>query len=153
MKTHFRFFLSHVKTRKNARKILFNRVLLPILLRKTRQRRGVAYDVIEELLRLILSKYFPALCHKLIYEIAILHSINRERCDKKYYNFFSPFYSRIHKKLKQLFSSFLQNIRTDIVNGAFFSIFMKVQDIFSLFHEISFFTSSNFRTSSRVTRE
>ena len=58
-------------------------VLLPILLRKTRQRRGVTYDVIDELRRLSLSKCFPVLCHKLIYEIAIFHSINRETCDKK----------------------------------------------------------------------
>ena len=34
-------------TRKNARKTQFYRVLLPILLRKTRQRRGVTYDVID----------------------------------------------------------------------------------------------------------
>ena len=86
MKIHFRFFLSHVKLAKNARKILFFfRVLLPILLRKTRQRRGVTYDVIDELRRLSLSKCFPVLCHKLIYEIAIFHSINRETCDKTLY--------------------------------------------------------------------
>ena len=58
------------------------RVLLPILLRKTHQRQGLTYDVIDELPRLSLSKCFPALCHKLIYEIAIFHSINRETCDK-----------------------------------------------------------------------
>ena len=85
MKIHFRFFLSHVKLAKKARKTQFYRVLLPISLRKTRQRRGVAYDVIDELRRLSLSKCFPALCHKLIYEIAIFHSINRETCDKTYY--------------------------------------------------------------------
>ena len=82
MKILFRFFLSHVKLAKNARKTQFYRVLLPISLRKTRQRRGAAYDVIGELRRLSLSKCFPALCHKLIYEIAIFHSINRETCDK-----------------------------------------------------------------------
>ena len=82
MKIHFRFFLSHVKLAKNARKTQFYRVLLPISLRKTRQRRGVAYDVIDELRRLSLSKCFLALCHKLIYEIAIFHSINRKTCDK-----------------------------------------------------------------------
>ena len=32
-----------------------------------------------------LSKYFSVLCHKLIYEIAIFHSINQETCDKLYY--------------------------------------------------------------------
>ena len=47
-------------------------------LRKMRQRRGVTYVVIDELRRLSLSKCFPALCHKLIYEITIFHSINRE---------------------------------------------------------------------------
>ena len=82
MKIHFRFFLSHVKLAKKLRKTQFYRVLLPISLWKTRQRRGVAYDVIDKLRRLSLSKCFPALCHKLIYEIAILHSINRETCDK-----------------------------------------------------------------------
>ena len=50
MKIYFRFFLSHIKLTKNARKTQFYRVLLPILLRKTRQR----------------------LCHKLIYHM-ILH--------------------------------------------------------------------------------
>ena len=59
------------------------RVFLPILLRKTRQRRDVTYDVIDELRRLGLSKCFLVLCHKLIYEIAIFHSINGETCDKK----------------------------------------------------------------------
>ena len=63
----------------------FYRVLLLILLRKTRQRRGVTYDVIDELQRLSLSKCFPALCHKLIYEIAIFHSIKRETCDNSLY--------------------------------------------------------------------
>ena len=59
-------------THKNARKTQFYWVLLPILLRKTRQRRGVTYDVIDELRRLSLSKCFPPLCHKLIYHM-ILH--------------------------------------------------------------------------------
>ena len=71
-------------THKNARKTQFYRVLLPILLRKTRQRRGVTYDVIDELRRLSLSKYFPPLCHKLIYhmilhlwsEISLFHKFN-----------------------------------------------------------------------------
>ena len=43
------------------------------------------YDIIDELQRLSLSKYFPALCHKLIHEIAIFRSINRETCDKSRY--------------------------------------------------------------------
>ena len=64
MKIHVRFFLSHVKLTKTQ----VYRVLLPILL----QRRGVTYDVIDELRRLSLSKCFPPLCHKLIYYM-ILH--------------------------------------------------------------------------------
>ena len=43
-------------TRKNARKIQFYRVVLPISLRKTRKRRSIPYDVIDELRRLSLSK-------------------------------------------------------------------------------------------------
>ena len=39
-----------------------NTVLLPIFLRKTRQRRDITYDVKDELRRLSLSKCFPALC-------------------------------------------------------------------------------------------
>ena len=69
----------------NARKMQSYEVLLPILLRKTRQHRAVTYDVIEEPRRLSLSKCFPALCHKLIYAIAIFHSINWETCDKLIY--------------------------------------------------------------------
>ena len=82
MKTHFRFFLSHVKLVETQEKILFYLALLPILLRKTHQRWGIIYDIIDELRRLSPSKCFPALCHKLIYEIAIFHSINQETCDK-----------------------------------------------------------------------
>ena len=79
---------------KNVSKIHIYRVFLPILLRKTRQRRCVTYDVIDELRRLSLSKSSLALCHKLIYEIAIFHSINGERCDKiLYYLLYS--YSRM----------------------------------------------------------
>ena len=56
---------------------------VPILLRKTRQRRGVTYDVIDELRRLSLSKCFPPLCHKLTYhmilylwsEISLFHKL------------------------------------------------------------------------------
>ena len=40
-----------------------------------------AYNVIDKLRRLSLSECFPVLCHKLIYEIAIFHSINQETCD------------------------------------------------------------------------
>ena len=72
-------------TSKNVRKLQIYRVFLPILLRKTRQRRGVVYDVIDELRRLGLSKSCSALCHKLIYDIAIFHSINGESCDKIIY--------------------------------------------------------------------
>ena len=78
----FQILFITCQTRKNARKIQFYQALLPILLRKTRQRTGVTYDVIDQQRRLNQSKYFPALCHKLIYEITIFHSINRETCDK-----------------------------------------------------------------------
>ena len=60
-------------------------IFLPVLLRKARQRRDVTYDVIDELRRFSLSKCFSALCHKLIYEIAIFHSINGETCDKYFF--------------------------------------------------------------------
>ena len=69
----------------NSQKRQKIRVFLPILLRKTRQRRDVTYDVIDKLRRLGLSKCFLMLCHKLIYEIAIFHSINGETCDKTLY--------------------------------------------------------------------
>ena len=85
MKIHFRFFLSHVKLAKKCKKRHFHGVLLLILLRKMCKRRGVTYDIIGELQHLGLSKCFPALCHKLIYEIALFHSINREICDKQYF--------------------------------------------------------------------
>ena len=42
----------------------------------------VTYDIIDELWCISLSKCFAALCHKLIYETVILHSINRKTCDK-----------------------------------------------------------------------
>ena len=61
MKIHFSFVLLRL-TRKNVRKVLFG-VLLTILLRKTRQRRDVTYDVIDELRRFSLSNCYPALCH------------------------------------------------------------------------------------------
>ena len=69
-------------TSKNVRKLQIYRFLLPILLRKTRQSRRVIYDVIDKLRRLGLSKSCSVLCHKLIYDIAIFHSINGESCDK-----------------------------------------------------------------------
>ena len=81
MKIHFRFILSHVKLAKRAKNLVF----CPILLKKRRQRRDVTYDVIDKLRRLGLSKCFPVLCHKLIYDIAIFHSINGETCDKFIY--------------------------------------------------------------------
>ena len=73
MKIHFRFFLLHVKLAKMQEKH-FYRVFLLILLQKTRQRLGVTYDVIDKLRHLSLSKCFPVLCHKLIYEITIFYS-------------------------------------------------------------------------------
>ena len=72
----------HMFNSQKRKKIRFYRVFLPILLPKTRQGRSVTYDVIDKLPCLGLSKYVLALCHKLIYEIAIFHSINRETCDK-----------------------------------------------------------------------
>ena len=71
--------------RKNVRKIHIYRVFLPILLQKISQCRVVTYDVIDKLRPLSLSKSCSALCHKLIYEIAMFHSINREKCDKPYF--------------------------------------------------------------------
>ena len=56
-------------SRKHVRKIEMYLVFLPILLWKTRQRRCVTYDVIDELRRLSLSKSCPVLCHKLIYHM------------------------------------------------------------------------------------
>ena len=67
--------------------------LLPILLWKTRQHQCVTYDVLDELRSLSLSKCFPALCHKLIYEIAIIHSINRETCEKTNIMITSPLFT------------------------------------------------------------
>ena len=75
-----------LNSQKRKKKTQFYRVLLPILLRKTRQRRGVTYDVIDELRRLSLSKCFPALCHKLIYhmilylwsEISLFHKLSSD---------------------------------------------------------------------------
>ena len=61
-----------LNSQKRKKKHSFIGVLLPILLRKTHQLRGVTYDVIDELRRLSLSKCFPTLCHKLIYHM-ILH--------------------------------------------------------------------------------
>ena len=72
MKIYFRFFLSHVKLTKTQEKHSFIEFYYQFLLRKTRQRRGVTYDVIDELRRLSLSTCFPSLCHKLIYYM-ILH--------------------------------------------------------------------------------
>ena len=49
--------------------------LLPILLRKTRQRRSVTYDVMDELRRRSQSKCVSVL----------FHSINGGTCDKRNY--------------------------------------------------------------------
>ena len=81
MKFHFKFFVSHVNL---LRKRHFYRVFIQILQQKKRQ-HGFTYDVIDELRRLSLSKSCLALCHKLIYEIAIFHSINGETFDKRGY--------------------------------------------------------------------
>ena len=99
MKIHFRFFLSHVKFVKNLRKIQVYRLFSPILLWKARQCRGVTYDVIDELRRLSLSKSCSALCHKLIYEIAIFHSINGETCDKAIYVFLTEWLKEIWRQV------------------------------------------------------
>ena len=84
MKIYFRFFLSHVKLAQTCE----NSSILPNFTAKTRQCRDVTYDVIDKLRRLGLSKCVPALCHKLIYEIAIFHSINGETCDKYIYDIY-----------------------------------------------------------------
>ena len=81
-KTHNEFHKYHMKLElSKIQEKQFYLVLLLIFMLKTHQRRGVTYDVIDELRRLSLSKCFPALCHKLIYEIAIFHFINRESFD------------------------------------------------------------------------
>ena len=43
---------------------------------ETHQCRSITYEVMEELLHHNLSKYFPALYHKLINDKAIFHTIN-----------------------------------------------------------------------------
>ena len=43
---------------------------------ETRQCRSTTYDVMEELLHINLSKYFPALHYKLTNDIAIFHTTN-----------------------------------------------------------------------------
>ena len=73
-------FLSHNSQKR--KKSSFIEFYYRFYCRKTHQCRDVTYYVIDKLRRLSLSKYFTALCHKLIYEIAIFHSINREICDK-----------------------------------------------------------------------
>ena len=72
----------HMFNSQKHKKIQFWRVLLMIILQKTRQSRSVTYDVIDDLRRLGLSKDVTMICHKSIYEILIFHSINRETCDK-----------------------------------------------------------------------
>ena len=62
---------------------------------KTRQRRSVTYDIIDELRRLSLSKSCLALCNKLINEIAIFYSINGEICDKNIYHMFFCLWNEI----------------------------------------------------------
>ena len=78
MKIHFRFFVITWLSRKNVRKIQIYRIFLSILLQLTCQRRVITYDIIDELQHLSLSKRCQALCHKLVYEIVIFHSINGE---------------------------------------------------------------------------
>ena len=86
------------------------RVFLPILLRKTRQRRCVTYDVIDELRRISLSKSYSALCHKLIYEIAIFHSINGETCD-------NILYCLLENAFHVMINAFVvQNLKTVVSN-------------------------------------
>ena len=96
-------------TRKKVRKLSFH---TDFTAKRTRQCRDVTYDVIDkpqllglqsELLAYLptvicvvntrgvpiclgLSKCFPALCHKLIHEIAIFHSVNGEISDKLCFN-------------------------------------------------------------------
>ena len=79
MNIHVRFFLSHVELAKRKKSTFLPGFITNFT---ATLRWGVTYDIIDKLRRLSLSKCFPALCHKLIYEIAIFHSINRETCDK-----------------------------------------------------------------------
>ena len=94
----------HMLNSQKRKKTQFYRVLLSIFLRKTRQRRDVTYDVIDKLRRLSLSKCFPALCHKLIYEIAIFHSINRETCDKFIYDSAWKHFDRLKRRSSSMTS-------------------------------------------------
>ena len=76
----------HMLKLRKRKKTQFYGVFLLILLRKTCQHRGITYDIIDKLRHLSLSKSFPALCHKFIYETVIFHSLDRETCDNvKYY--------------------------------------------------------------------
>ena len=81
MKIHFRFFFHMLNSQKRMKNTVLSSFLTP-LLRKMRESWSVTYDVIGEMRRLSLSKFFPALCHKLIYKLAVFHSINRETCEK-----------------------------------------------------------------------
>ena len=85
MKIHFRFFLSHVKLAKTQEKHSFIEFYYRFHCGKRANNGALPMTSIDELRRLSLSKCFPVLSHKLIYEIAIFHSINRETCDKYMY--------------------------------------------------------------------
>ena len=90
MKILFKFFLSHVKLAKTQERYCFIEFYYWFYCGKRAnvRRQGVTYDVIDELQCLSLSKCFPALCNKLIKEITIFHSINRETFDKYYFDTF-----------------------------------------------------------------
>ena len=45
------------------------------------KRRSVTYNVMENMRSISLSKFFPALCHTLIYEMVIFYSIKLESCN------------------------------------------------------------------------
>ena len=47
----------------------------------SKKRRSVTYNVKEELRSISLSKFFPVLCHTLIYEMVIFYSIKLESCN------------------------------------------------------------------------
>ena len=64
---------NHMLKHQTNRKLRFYRIFLPILLPETR-----IGDVIHRLGHLNFSKYVLTLCHNLIYEIEIFHSINRK---------------------------------------------------------------------------
>ena len=95
----------HMLKPQTNRKLRFYRIFLPILLRETR-----IGDVIHRLGLLNFSKYVSALCHNLIYEIEIFHSINRKT--------WVIFFSHVLHLLSEI--SLFHKFIYDIAPGSFF---------------------------------